>query len=971
MRDIKESYSHMASTSKAGDVEKSQVKIGKNPHQEILDKLMNRPFLKHKVMTSRSVKSFMFDIFEDGLKEDMVIFEPNFVRKYPDFSTKYLDLHFNYDHIETGPTSSNDTDFLITYDRIVQPRRWQKPYTDIKSSYTNDTLESVFQSRENQNQLFKEPKQRKPYQVFRCKSKTKIEQGKNLIMESLKHKINQQLLHKSETFQKNKFDAYKQRKDTKTEQNLELPALTFEEKKDLVIQSQKSVNKMKRAISEQVINEDIEIEDDFQSSKQGKKYNRQQSLNILHQSEMQKNTYSRYNDSFEKDMNALSSKKPTILIRESQFGSNRNSSLMFPSINNQSSFASQNQSQQAARKNHSKKREEIKEYSDEVKKHIEVTSIIKSLYHIIGQIIKEKEAKNPNLQKLEDHIEMAAIFIEKLYDQYEEVQSQKLQPQIIEVIERIDNLIYLTHEFVENKQFEKEKLMQESKLALKDSSHKQLKASLLQKLTLIQLKKNQLRNTDHKFKKFYDRSKQEQAHEMRQFLKTNNSYLKSNQNHIMNRTRISMQSNAEKQTLDSTNIMNQMPSQDITANDLSLSIIQSPILKEQQPINQQLILVQDQNLKAFKPNFNFKSKQNSKKVNSNFISVEKIESFRRDINEPSIILPSSDVSPQKEENRRPTITSKLELRTPMSSKLKLQLMAKKKHDMNSFNKLVESKDLTLVNQSTDVSQAIKKCLKEFKPYEYYDEVINEYFGGHLNLDHIQLPQKDSSQDIANLETENQVNDQVSNDKKQTTMRQVIVQSTLKELLILAKENAMTNKKAICSIENHVQNEKLMNFKQKQEKATLIEYLKQLPNKKSSHLEDDDEYLEEFYDYEDKSNSKQNSARKNYEKAEDQNKLNLVKGHGKFSNLNIKMQKSMQKKYMEEKKKKVGFDSMIFVQDLKMFHNEFEIPAMLDGFLKKYGQNGDVVEFQMKNLVFYRKQLDSIEQKLIKLIQKFN
>ena len=80
---------------------------------------------------------------------------------------------------------------------------------------------------------------------------------------------------------------------------------------------------------------------------------------------------------------------------------------------------------------------------------------------------------------------------------------------------------------------------------------------------------------------------------------------------------------------------------------------------------------------------------------------------------------------------------------------------------------------------------------------------------------------------------------------------------------------------------------------------------------------------------------------------------------------------MQKKYMEEKKKKVGFDSMIFVQDLKMFHNEFEIPAMLDGFLKKYGQNGDIVEFQMKNLVFYRKQLDSIEQKLIKLIQKFN
>lgn len=53
------------------------------------------------------------------------------------------------------------------------------------------------------------------------------------------------------------------------------------------------------------------------------------------------------------------------------------------------------------------------------------------------------------------------------------------------------------------------------------------------------MKKNQLRNTNHKFKKFYDKSKQEQAHEMREFLKKNNNYLKSNNNHIhkMNHSR--------------------------------------------------------------------------------------------------------------------------------------------------------------------------------------------------------------------------------------------------------------------------------------------------------------------------------------------------------------------------------------------------------------------------------------------------
>lgn len=58
---------------------------------------------------------------------------------------------------------------------------------------------------------------------------------------------------------------------------------------------------------------------------------------------------------------------------------------------------------------------------------------------------------------------------------------------------------------------------------------------------------------------------------------------------------------------------------------------------------------------------------------------------------------------------------------------------------------------------------------------------------------------------------------------------------------------------------------------------------------------------------------------------------------------------------------------MYIQNLKVFHNEFDIPVLIEGYLKKYGSNNDISEFQKKNLVYYRKQLDSIEQKLIKLI----
>lgn len=60
-----------------------------------------------------------------------------------------------------------------------------------------------------------------------------------------------------------------------------------------------------------------------------------------------------------------------------------------------------------------------KEYSDEIKNHIEVTSLIQSLHNVVGQIIKEKELKEPDLKKLQNHIEMSAVFLEKLYDKYD------------------------------------------------------------------------------------------------------------------------------------------------------------------------------------------------------------------------------------------------------------------------------------------------------------------------------------------------------------------------------------------------------------------------------------------------------------------------------------------------------------------------------------------------------------------------
>ena len=57
----------------------------------------------------------------------MVIFEPNFVKQYPTFSTEYVDHYFNYNKDQTA-ASKEGGDFLEAYDRLVQPKRWQRSY---------------------------------------------------------------------------------------------------------------------------------------------------------------------------------------------------------------------------------------------------------------------------------------------------------------------------------------------------------------------------------------------------------------------------------------------------------------------------------------------------------------------------------------------------------------------------------------------------------------------------------------------------------------------------------------------------------------------------------------------------------------------------------------------------------------------------------------------------------------------------
>jgi hypothetical protein len=57
---------------------------------------------------------------------------------------------------------------------------------------------------------------------------------------------------------------------------------------------------------------------------------------------------------------------------------------------------------------------------------------------------------------------------------------------------------------------------------------------------------------------------------------------------------------------------------------------------------------------------------------------------------------------------------------------------------------------------------------------------------------------------------------------------------------------------------------------------------------------------------------------------------------------------------------VGFDALMYIQDLKIFHNENNLPILIDKFIKDFGAEKELAGYQNKNLVYYRRQLDLIE-----------
>ena len=65
------------------------------------------------MMHSKSVKTFLKDVFSEGFQEDMLIFESDFVKNYPQFSADYVDFHFKYKQDD-----QHNQEFIGTYDQI-------------------------------------------------------------------------------------------------------------------------------------------------------------------------------------------------------------------------------------------------------------------------------------------------------------------------------------------------------------------------------------------------------------------------------------------------------------------------------------------------------------------------------------------------------------------------------------------------------------------------------------------------------------------------------------------------------------------------------------------------------------------------------------------------------------------------------------------------------------------------------------
>lgn len=82
----------------------------------------------------------------------------------------------------------DNNDFLNEYERVVQPRRWQRIYKNILPNYSNNTEELIFTNKPHQKSIFSnKEKMAKPMQVLVCTEQKKQAQEK--LIREIKEKI--------------------------------------------------------------------------------------------------------------------------------------------------------------------------------------------------------------------------------------------------------------------------------------------------------------------------------------------------------------------------------------------------------------------------------------------------------------------------------------------------------------------------------------------------------------------------------------------------------------------------------------------------------------------------------------------------------------------------------------------------------------------------------------------------------------
>jgi len=99
----------------------------------------------------------------EGMDDEMIIFQPKFVRNNMNFSRDYLSNYFQY-----NDTRKPNEEFVIQYDKVISPRRWHKTNSSLDPSYTTKEKWYVYGQKERMGDLFKpHPSQiHKPFEVF-------------------------------------------------------------------------------------------------------------------------------------------------------------------------------------------------------------------------------------------------------------------------------------------------------------------------------------------------------------------------------------------------------------------------------------------------------------------------------------------------------------------------------------------------------------------------------------------------------------------------------------------------------------------------------------------------------------------------------------------------------------------------------------------------------------------------------------